>query len=207
MENKNLNLEQQELANTYTDIFMELYGGNYFNETYNNDIEQLTPAQQTEIRNAIISIDPDAINAAYANLQPASIYGADIGQAIGDSVAMEADLAAKAETIAQVNPQIYADWQNTLKQEEIHAVEQMIEHNGLSIDNPGLQEFMHDASVAVGSPELYERLYHEQVESFEKIELETGQSVRDVVETIAEEHVAAQKETSVENDAGSIEYD
>lgn len=210
MENKNLNNEQQTLANQYIDIFAELYNFQedellHFRDSYYKNVDQLTSGQQLEVRNAIISINPEAINEAFASLPPASIYGSDIGDAIGSSVAIEADLAAKAETIAQVNPEVYADWQNALRRDEIQSVEQMIERNGLSLDNPGLQEFIHDASVAVGSPELYERMYQQQVESYDTIELDAAQKEA-AVQKIAEAHASQVYENEAEA-SDSIEFE
>jgi hypothetical protein len=211
MENKNLNNEQQKLANQYIDIFAELYDFqkdellHFACDSYYKNVDQLNSDQQLEVRNAIISIDPKAINEAFASLPPASIYGSDIGDAIGSSVAIEADLAAKAETIAQVNPEVYADWQNALRRDEIQSVEQMIERNGLSLDNPGLQEFIHDASVAVGSPELYERMYKQQVESYDTIELDASQK-QAAIQKIAEAHASQVYEKEAEA-SDSIEFE
>ena len=215
MENKNLTIEQQELANQYVDIFAELYdfenGKIYFaNDNYYENTEQLTPDQQLDIRNAIISIDPEAINEAYASLPPASIYGSDIGDAIGSSVAIEADLAAKAEMIAQINPEAYQDWQKALREQEIDSVRQMIVRNGLEIDNPGLQEFIHDASVAVGSPELYERMYQQHVGSYDTIELDASQkeaAVQKIAETHASQVYEKETEKDAEKMADTIEFD
>ena len=114
-------------------------------------------------------------------------------------------MAAKAETIAQVNPEVYADWQNALRRDEIQSVEQMIERNGLSLDNPGLQEFIHDASVAVGSPELYERMYQQQVESYDTIELDAAQKEA-AVQKIAEAHASQVYENEAEA-SDSIEFE
>ena len=210
MENKNLNNEQQKLANQYIDIFAGLYNFQedellHFPDSYYKNVDQLTSGQQLEVRNAIISINPEAINEAFASLPPASIYGSDIGDAIGSSVAIEADLAAKAETIAQANPEVYADWQNALRRDEIQSVEQMIERNGLSLDNPGLQEFIHDASVAVGSPELYERMYKQQVESYDTIELDASQK-QAAIQKIAEAHASQVYEKEAEA-SDSIEFE